>query len=166
IRNPLAAMRLKAENALAGDAERQRRALDAILPQIARLDSLLRRLLDLTQPPQLQPTAVDLPAFCREVLASHEDQAALRGIRLTTRVAVEQGYFDRDALARALDNLLLNALQAAPAASEIRLDVSQRDDWLVLAVEDAGQGPPAELRGQLFEPFVTGRPEGTGLGLA
>lgn len=166
IRNPLAAMRLKAENALAGDAERQRRALDAILPQIARLDSLLRRLLDLTQPPQLQPTAVDLPAFCREVLASHEDQAGQRGIRLVARVAVDQGCFDRDALGRALDNLLLNALQAAPADSEIRLDVSRRDDGLLLAVEDEGQGPPAELRGQLFEPFVTGRPEGTGLGLA
>lgn len=166
IRNPLAAMRLKAENALAGDAERQRSALDAILPQIARLDSLLRRLLDLTQPPQLQPTAVDLPTFCREVLASHEDQAGQRGIRLVARVGVDQGCFDRDALGRALDNLLLNALQAAPANSEIRLDVSRRDDWLVLAVEDAGQGPPAELRGQLFEPFVTGRPEGTGLGLA
>lgn len=166
IRNPLAAMRLKAENALAGDAERQRRALNAILPQIARLDSLLRRLLDLTQPPQLQPAAVDLPAFCREVLASHEDQAGQRGIRLVARVAVDQGCFDRDALGRALDNLLLNALQAAPADSEIRLDVSRRDDWLLLAVEDEGQGPPAELRGQLFEPFVTGRPEGTGLGLA
>ncbi|MCD4865949.1 sensor histidine kinase [Pseudomonas sp. PLB05] len=166
IRNPLAAMRLKAENALAGDAERQRRALDAILPQIARLDSLLRRLLDLTQPPQLQPTAVDLPALCREVLASHEEQAGQRGIRLVARVAVDQGCFDRDALGRALDNLLLNAVQAAPADSEIRLDVSRRDDWLLLAVEDEGQGPPAELRGQLFEPFVTGRPEGTGLGLA
>jgi len=166
IRNPLAAMRLKAENALAGDAGRQQRALDAILLQITRLDGLLRRLLDLTQPPQLQPTDVDLPAFCHEVLAGHEDQAGQRGIRLTARVAVDQGRFDRDALGRALDNLLLNALQAAPADSEVRLDVARRDDWLVLAVEDAGQGPPAELRKQLFEPFVTGRPEGTGLGLA
>lgn len=100
------------------------------------------------------------------MLAGHEDQAAQRGIRLTARVAVEEGYFDRDALARALDNLLLNALQAAPADSEIRLDASRRGDWLVLAVEDEGQGPPAALRAQLFEPFVTGRPEGTGLGLA
>ncbi len=166
IRNPLAAMRLKAENALAGDGVRQQRALDAILAQIARLDVLLRRLLDLTQPPQLQPTTVALPAFCREVLAGHEDQAAQRGLRLTAQVAVEQGFFDPDALARALDNLLLNALQAAPAGSEIRLAVSRRGDWLVLAVEDEGQGPPADLRAQLFEPFVTGRPEGTGLGLA
>lgn len=166
IRNPLAAMRLKAENALAGDSGRQQRALDAILTQVTRLDRLLRRLLDLTQPLHLQPTAIALPAFCREVLAGHEDQAAQRGIRLTARVAVEEGYFDRDALARALDNLLLNALQAAPADSEIRLDASRRGDWLVLAVEDEGQGPPAALRAQLFEPFVTGRPEGTGLGLA
>lgn len=166
IRNPLAAMRLKAENALAGDAGRQQRALDAILLQITRLDGLLRRLLDLTQPPQLQPTDVDLPAFCREVLAGHEDQAGQRGIRLTAQVAVDRGHFDRDALGRALDNLLLNALQAAPSDSEVRLDVARRGDWLVLAVEDQGQGPPAELRAQLFEPFVTGRPEGTGLGLA
>ena len=49
IRNPMAAMRLKAENAMAGDPERKNQALAVILGQIERLDALLRRLLSMTE---------------------------------------------------------------------------------------------------------------------
>jgi signal transduction histidine kinase len=58
IRNPIAAMRLKAENGLAGDAARKDEALTMIVGQIARLDRLLTRLLSLTEPdpPRRQTT--------------------------------------------------------------------------------------------------------------
>ena len=40
------------------------------------------------------------------------------------------------------------------------------DDRLILSVADTGRGVPQDLRAELFEPFVTARPDGTGLGLA
>ncbi len=65
IRNPIAAMRLKAENALAGDPSRMRAALDVVLMQIARLDALVSQLLAMTQ----RREAVAEPVHMRHVPA-------------------------------------------------------------------------------------------------
>jgi signal transduction histidine kinase len=67
---------------------------------------------------------------------------------------------------RAIDNLVLNAIEAAPAGSRILISARREAETLVLAVHDEGAGPPASIRDHLFEPFVTGRADGTGLGLS
>ena len=67
---------------------------------------------------------------------------------------------------RALDNLVLNALQNTPPGGRVILGAARRGSALVLSVADTGRGVPEVLREHLFEPFVAGRPEGTGLGLA
>jgi signal transduction histidine kinase len=67
---------------------------------------------------------------------------------------------------RALDNLVLNAVHAAPGGSRICIRARHEAENLVLAVHDEGSGPPVSIRDHLFEPFVTGRPDGTGLGLS
>ncbi|WP_245443005.1 sensor histidine kinase [Methylobacterium terrae] len=67
---------------------------------------------------------------------------------------------------RALDNLLLNAIQHSPAGGTVRLSGAREDERMRVRVTDQGPGVPEALRGRLFEPFVTGRPDGTGLGLA
>lgn len=64
-----------------------------------------------------------------------------------------------------LINLLLNAIQATPAQGSIRLAARQTDDQLVLVVANQGDPPPPEILPHLFEPFVTGRDGGHGLGL-
>jgi signal transduction histidine kinase len=83
IRNPIAAMRLKAENALAGDDDsRPKSALRAILDQVGRLDALLRDLLAMTQRRQLRVADVDLPVFLARAVEAHKDLAASKGIML------------------------------------------------------------------------------------
>ena len=67
---------------------------------------------------------------------------------------------------RALDNLVLNAIQAAPAGTSILIAARQDADTFVISVHDEGAGPPANIRDHLFEPFVTGRADGTWLGLS
>ena len=166
IRNPIAAMRLKAENALLADAPRQKEALSMILGQIERLDRLLKRLLSLTDrdPPRRRTTSVRtlLETCARE----YAELAAARQVVITTRITAESASFDAEQIRRALDNLVLNALDAAPAHTQIRLSAELEGDRLKLAVADQGEGPPPAIRDHLFEPFVTGRPEGTGLGLS
>ena len=66
---------------------------------------------------------------------------------------------------RAIDNLVLNAIQNTPPGGAVEIAAERVADHLRLRVRDTGQGVPAEIRERLFEPFVTGRPEGTGLGL-
>jgi hypothetical protein len=166
IRNPIGAMRLKAENALLGDAPRQREALSMILGQIERLDRLLKRLLSLTDrdPPRPQLTSVE--SLIGACALEHADQASGRGIRIATDIRADTATLDAEQIRRALDNLVLNAIEAAPDRSEIVLGAHIEGDTLHLSVRDAGAGPPAGIRDYLFEPFVTGRADGTGLGLS
>ena len=72
----------------------------------------------------------------------------------------------RDALRAALVNLALNAIEAAGRDGTLRLGAATSAATLVLSVEDDGPGPPEAIRDSLHEPFVTGKPEGIGLGLA
>lgn len=166
IRNPIAAMRLKAENALLADAPRQREALSMILGQIERLDRLLTRLLSLTErdPPQRQRTSVStlIEACARE----HAELARAKDVTIEARIHAQTATFDPEQIRRALDNLILNAIEAAPAYSQIIVTAELQDDHLRLAVHDEGAGPPAAIRDHIFEPFVTGRAQGTGLGLS
>jgi signal transduction histidine kinase len=166
IRNPIAAMRLKAENALLADAPRQNEALSMMLGQIERLDRLLTRLLSLTDrdPPQRQSTSIR--TLIGAVVLEHSERATDRGLTITTDIQANTANLDAEQIRRALDNLVLNAIEAAPAQSQIVLGAHIQGDTLHLSVRDAGAGPPASIRDHLFEPFVTGRSDGTGLGLS
>ncbi|RZJ60242.1 MAG: HAMP domain-containing histidine kinase [Acidovorax sp.] len=168
IRNPIAAMRLKAENALAAAPDRHPAALRAILGQIERLEGLVQSLLALVQPLNLAPRRIDLPAWLQERLDAAAPRAAGRGVALVLRPgAPAQAEFDPQHVGRAIDNLLDNAVRHAQQGGTVTLGaVVQPADRLVLQVDDDGPGVPEALQARLFEPFATGRADGTGLGLA
>lgn len=166
IRNPIAAMRLKAENAMAGDVERKNRALAVILGQVERLDALIRRLLSMTDPEKLNLTAVALKPFLESCLKPHSELARAKSVTLESMADSEEARFDPDQMQRALDNLVLNAIEAAPAGTVILIAARHDRENLVVSVRDEGSGPPAAIRDHVFEPFVTGRADGTGLGLS
>jgi signal transduction histidine kinase len=178
IRNPAGAMRLKAENALAGDNDRQQNALRFILEQIRRIETQVASLLALTQPVTIKPHPVDVAQWLTQVVESHRELARSRGIQLmlagldemTQMPAIPQPSFDADQLQRALDNLLLNALRHVGNGGLVTVS-AQRDPTAVcpqlrIAVSDNGSGVPAGQRERIFEPFVTGHANGSGLGLA
>lgn len=168
IRNPIAAMRLKAENALAAPEAARGAALQAILGQVERLDALVQRLLAVVQPLTLQPQAIAPGAWLRERVQGFEAQASAAGRRLVVSVdeAGPQPVLHADPLhlARAVDNLLDNAIRHA--RSEVRVGFEARAGEALIRVADDGPGVAEGLREQLFEPFATGRRDGTGLGLA
>jgi signal transduction histidine kinase len=166
IRNPIAAMRLKAESAVAGGAERQPQALRVILGEIERLDALVRRLLSITEHDEPKRELIEVSAFLEACVAQHTERAAARQLTISSTADWQEARFDPDQVQRALDNLILNAINAAPAGSRIEVAALRRTEALVLSVRDGGSGPPADIQDHLFEPFVTGRPDGTGLGLS
>jgi signal transduction histidine kinase len=170
IRNPIAAMRLKAENALSVDDQgRLRSALRVILDQVGRLDALLRDLLTMTQRSHPRRVNTDVHAMLGRVVETHAEVVSSKGV--TLGVSMVEGSslsacLDADQIRRALDNLVLNAIQNTPAGGSITLSAEQSNGRLCLRVRDTGPGVPTNIRGQLFEPFVTARADGTGLGLA
>jgi signal transduction histidine kinase len=166
IRNPLASMQLKAENALAGDDQRRRQALTGMLGQIARLNLLVSELMGFAQPRQATPREVPVAAFLAELAEEHRGAAEAAGVTLTTHTEVALANFDPDLVRRALTNLIANAIQQATSGTQVTLQVAQVAEMLCITVADTGPGIDPRLRDNLFEPFVTGRPDGTGLGLA
>lgn len=168
IRNPIAAMRLRAESALALDAHsdpnraasRGRTALEAILTQVGRLDRLSGELLNMTQCRVPAPVPTGLPAFLEGFRADWP------GATLAIEASAEVAVFDPELIRRALDNLIQNAARHAPAGSIITLRAVLTPGLLRFEVQDEGPGVANTLVDTLFEPFVTSRADGTGLGLA
>ena len=72
---------------------------------------------------------------------------------------------DRGQLQQALVNLLLNAIQASPADSTVRLSAHTQDGHLILKVCDEGTGISENTLDNIFDPFFTTKPEGEGSGL-
>jgi len=169
IRNPIAAMRLKAENAIAAghDIPRKDQALRTIIDQIGRLEGLLRNLLSSVQRAKPLLTSVkDVPAFLNERVELFREQAAAHGLTVKVEGRAIDAAFDSARIGQAVDNLVLNAIQNTPPGGDITVGAERSADRLVLSVVDTGHGVPEDVREQLFEPFVTTRPDGTGLGLA
>jgi signal transduction histidine kinase len=166
IRNPIAAMRLKAENAIARGSNDKDQALSAILGQIERLEALLRRLLTVTERDEPRRELVAIAPFLADCVAAHAETAQAKGVGLRSEGDDETARFDPEQMRTALSNLILNAIQAAPTATEVLVSGRRAPEGLVFGVCDYGPGPAPEIREHLFEPFVTGRPDGTGLGLS
>jgi signal transduction histidine kinase len=164
IRNPIAAMRLAAELAL-NKADRREQTLRLVISQVDRLDLLVQRLLTASEREPLRLQSVSLAPFLETCAELHRDEAAAKGVTIVTSTEVEKGCFDPDQMSRALNNLLVNAVQEG-GSGPVRVEARSREGELVLSVSDRGAGPPAAIQDHLFDPFVSGKPDRTGLGLA
>lgn len=172
IRNPAGAMRLKAENALAGDGARREAALRTIIEQVGRIESQVTTLLALTRSVTVRALEVDLRTWLDTIIDTHETRAESRGIALRADVALSatNPVFDPAQMSRALDNLIVNALIHTPAGASVTARAyrasTDEGERLMLEVIDDGPGVSPAEHERIFEPFVTGRPDGSGLGLA
>jgi len=168
IRTPLGVIKghaqLLAEKSEPATAEK----LGLMVEQSGRLERLVNGLLDYARPgpPRVRDVAVDrlVEKACELVAAD----ALAREVALIRDLEPGTVRADPDQLLQVVLNLLRNALQASPegAAATVTLRLRHRSGWLVLEVLDAGEGLPAQDVQDIFKPFVTTRPEGTGLGLA
>jgi signal transduction histidine kinase len=166
IRNPVAAMRLRAENALAKSAEQHAGALQCILHEIQRLDDLLERLLTIAKLDEIHIAPVKLSSWLQERVDAIRQQATAEQITVTADAPDAEWKFDAKTMSRALDNLLLNAVQHTPSRGWIRVRIDLQDAHCRIGVEDSGPGIPLERQESIFEPFTTTRDGGTGLGLS
>lgn len=177
IRNPLGTIRMKVENALAAPPERKQTrteaALHTTLLQVGRLEALVSSLLALTQSFHPQRAPVAMADWFEQRRLHHAEAAVDLGVSLAVEVAPSldaeaQGValFDPAQMERVIDNLVLNALAHTPASGRIALGAARDGALLRLWVDDDGSGVPPALRATMFDPLVTGRAGGTGLGLA
>ena len=177
IRNPLNAvagfaqlLRERVQRSDELDDPKVERFAEAIAQGAAEADAIISSLMTISTPERLDRDRVDVPRLVDDaVAAALESNEALLDAHgeptVHVHVEVDEVVGDRIKLRQALRNLVSNALQAAPGL-DLHVRATRADDELVLAVDDAGPGIPAELRRRILDPFFTTRAEGTGLGLA
>jgi signal transduction histidine kinase len=108
-----------------------------------------------------------LQRVVEECVDACRDEAARRGVRLrldgSTDVALP---LDKLKVKQAVGNILRNALDVSPPASEVVVHAGTQNGWAEIAVTDHGPGVPEGDRDAVFAPFFTTKEHGTGLGLA
>ncbi len=109
---------------------------------------------------------VDLRALVRSTLDVLEPEAEAAGVDLEMEVHVEGVKADEDMLRQVLLNLVLNGLQASDPGGHVLVRATREAGGARLEVSDRGRGIEPALLPDVFQPYVTGRPDGNGLGLA
>ncbi len=141
-------------------------SLTVAIRQLDIVEEEVRGLLALGRPPETQPLAFAVDPLLTEVRDLTGPRCDHAGVRLDCEPSGLALVGRRDALRAALVNLALNAIDAAGRHGAVRLSAEAAPGRVRLVVEDTGPGPPPAIRDTLHEPFVTGKPEGIGLGLA
>jgi signal transduction histidine kinase len=171
IKNPLVAIRTFAEllPERSGDEDFRESFGKIVLQEIGRIDQLVARLRSFAAPPIPRFLPVDIPLLLRETLALLRGEIERAKVRVT--IAGDRAtpviLGDRAQLKQLLLNIFMNALEAVDNGGTISVRLSKRlAHHLILEIEDTGPGVPEELLPNIFEAFVTTKPEGSGLGLA
>src|SRR6267143_1192196 len=171
IRNPLAAI-LNATALLTDDTdltpEERASTLAALRTEARRLNRILSDFLQFARPQEARRAPGDIREVVQHVSSLiREDRS--RAPRVDIRVAVDPAVprfaFDRDQVIQVLWNVALNAVESMQGRGRLSLEVNRQNGDVALSVSDSGAGIAAENLPRVFEPFYTGKPKGSGLGL-
>ncbi len=175
IRKPLRGIQRALETLTEGLSPTSPRSETAALglEEVARLDRVLQDFLSFAGPrePDLQP--FDPGELIQRVSNELAPEANDRGVRVVTDSGTGdlQALGDVEQLHQAIGNLARNAIEATQAGGEVGLHVLREEGAegeparIAVEVHDTGHGVAPELGDSIYEPYVTGREEGRGLGL-
>lgn len=169
-------------NGTAPDVKALKECHEAIAEQASRAGEIIRRMREFVSQSPLQKEAWGILTLVEEAIAFIEPEARNRGFRVDFHSDGMDSpvYVDRIQIQQVIVNLLQNAIEAIEAANldnseagaaeprQPRITVIKKEETnsVKLEVSDDGVGISPELRLSLFEPFVTTRPQGMGMGLA
>ncbi|MFT5680086.1 MAG: signal transduction histidine kinase [Myxococcota bacterium] len=169
IRNPLHAMRGTAEVVLDVVPKEvpQRPLAEALLTEIDRLDAILRRFLDFArhQPPEVE--RVLLAEVITHVSELIRTQASRQGTTLHTDTTIQGEVFaDAQQIIQVVMSLCINGMQALGQGGNLWMSVVEEGAERGIMVSNDGPVISAEMKERIFDPFVSTRDTGVGLGLA
>jgi signal transduction histidine kinase len=171
IRNPLSAIKMQTQ-LLQGQLhgrESHEKLLSAVLHDIATVEAVIGDLIELSRPGELVMRPSSLNAVVDELLQRVEPQMTYRKIVIESRLspdlpnlALDPGRFKQ-----AVTNVVVNAAEAMPSGGRVTITTRVAADrsTVVLEVCDDGIGIDPAVRERVFDPFVSSKPDGVGLGL-
>jgi len=146
-----------------------RERLDLIASQIARIERIVRNMLDATRRPrpELQPT--DINALLRRIFEVTAPTLAARQVELVTALddSLPQIRGDGEQLQQVFINLINNSLDAMPQGGQLTFTTSAADGQAQISCRDTGEGISEEIKERIFDPLFTTKAwqRGSGLGL-
>ncbi len=169
IRNPLTSIKMLVQAGLEeeGTGGLAGEDLRIIEQEIRRLERSLQTFLDFARPPKPERRAVragEVVAACLGLIRGRADKQHVE-VRLEAPAGDVTLTADSEQLRQVLVNLTLNALDAMPTGGTLTVRTQVRGREVVLEVADTGPGIAAEVMPRLFQPFVSGKETGLGLGL-
>ena len=180
LKNPLASLRSAVDSFdRVSDPDLQRQLLDVVRHDVSRLDRLIVEIAEISrldaELSRARFDALDIGSLIGSLLSHWEGRAAERGVRLAFArpglgSAVVAG--DEPRLARAIDNLVDNAISFSPPGGLVEIGAMESDAEVIISVEDEGPGVAPEARQRIFDRFHSIRPDDedfgrhSGLGLA
>jgi nitrogen fixation/metabolism regulation signal transduction histidine kinase len=173
IKNPLTPIQLSAEHLQRVHADRGQPLGDvldgcvaSILGQVRLLRQISAEFSSFASSPTARPGRVDIVGLVAEVIEPYRTGLAGR-IEVANRVAapLPEVFVDRTLIARALANIVENALHAMPGPGALSLDAAAADGRVVVEVRDTGVGMDDAALARVFEPYFSTKTTGTGLGL-
>jgi signal transduction histidine kinase len=170
LRNPLTSIKMLVQSGQKqGAAALSADDLAIIEHEIRRLERSLQRFLDFARPPRPEQRPLELTKLVERALALVEGRARKQRVQLNftpppDAVIVE---VDEDQIQQLLLNLMLNSLDVMPDGGSLTVQVASLPGGQTeLRVRDTGPGIPAALLPRLFDPFMSTKETGIGLGLA
>ena len=173
IRNPLTPIQLSAERLAwklqdklgEQDAQILTRSTDTIIKQVAAMKEMVEAFRNYARAPALKLEKQDLNKIIEEVLLLYEAGACTFDAVFSNIPAVM--YADTTAIRQVLHNIFKNAAEAAEEAAqpEVHIHTDNTDGQITLTVTNNGKSFSKDMLANAFEPYVTDKPTGTGLGL-
>jgi signal transduction histidine kinase len=162
----LAAQWLKIRLADGGD-ERVQARMETIQRELRRSDQIIKTLLAFARTGEPNREALDLNALVAEVASVMQPHSGVSiELDLAPGESLPPVSADAAQLFQVLENLIRNAVQAMPEGGSVRVSTQADTDVCRIRVSDTGPGIPEEMQESVFEPLVTTKTTGTGLGLA
>ena len=165
MKNPLTPIRFAVDQLERTATEGQREALEVLATESSRLEHLAREFTEFGRLPKGPAAEVDLHELVRELARTVVPPSVSVTLALEAAPAVIVGHYDP--LRRALENVFRNAVEATGGEGHLTISSMRNGSGAIeIRVADDGPGIPVDQRDRVFDPYVTGKANGTGLGLA
>jgi len=141
-----------------------------ILDSVARLDRFARRFLDFSKLPTPKPVLVSPNSLITDTLDLYGERNGLpEWVSVSTELAenLPSVLADKDLFFQVFQNLIINAVEAMESANsgQLTLTTRQTGEYVCFSISDNGDGIPPQMQERIFEPNITTREAGSGLGL-
>ena len=167
IRNPLTSMKMSIQMLSATQSDRNKEYYDLLLREIGRLELAVSELLSAAHPSKLQFEPANINELIEDMLYLMQKQFEHLSINVEKHLSeLPHTIIDKNRFKRAIMNLILNGVQAMPKGGKLTISTNVVDSKVRLSIKDTGNGIPPEVVDKVFEPFVTTKRDGVGLGLA